>query len=158
MKRAGSFWQPPIHPPPAWGCLSLDVWLLLWIMNYDPQRLPSGHRWIGGKAAHLRSGVGEHFYCMRGRGCLCKVLHVPLPSAHHAGVRLTERLNGPKIPSCEQVWVMVFFHNWNSKKIWGFFSKLFPGFFIARQETWADKWWTDMQQWYPAACGHQDSY
>lgn len=72
-------------------------------MNHDPHRLPSGHRWIGGKAGHLSSGVEGHLYCMKGCSCLCEVVRVLLPSANHVGVGLKEGLNGPKSPTYEQV-------------------------------------------------------
>lgn len=38
MKRAGSFWQPP---PPAWGCVSLSLWMSGPSMNYEPWSPPA---------------------------------------------------------------------------------------------------------------------
>lgn len=64
MVHSGKQHDPPL--PTAWGCLSLDVWLLLWIMKHDPHRLPGGHRWIGGKAAHLSQWCRRAFVLYEG--------------------------------------------------------------------------------------------
>lgn len=58
---------------------------------------------LGAKLPISACGVEGHLFCMRGCSCLCKVLRVPLPSVNHIGVGLKEELNGPKIPTCEQV-------------------------------------------------------
>lgn len=59
MKRGGSHRQ-------AQGCLLLDVWSRLWIMNHNHHWLPGGPRWIGGKAAHLSQKCPRAFLTVWG--------------------------------------------------------------------------------------------
>ena len=97
--------SPPRPPPFSPGLsLSLDVWLLLWIMNHDPHRLPDDHRWIGGKTAHLCRRCGRAFVLYEGIRLFVLVLCVLLPSVRHVGVRLKQGLSEWWIPLCEQVW------------------------------------------------------
>lgn len=94
------------YPPPAWGCLSLSLSMSgsfyeLWTMI--PTGSPVAADGLEGKAAHLSSDVEGHLHCMRGSSCLCKVLHVLLPSVHH--VKLKCGRKGPTIPTCKQIWM-----------------------------------------------------